>query len=63
MDQEDYNTKIKALLDDKNTYKPVAKDRTSALERSMNSTLFDLRRKGRPSLGLGLRLKLGLGLG
>ena len=41
--------KMKALLDDKNTYKPVAKDPTSALERKMNSTLLDLRRKGRLS--------------
>ena len=44
MDREDYNTKIKALLDDRNTYKPMAKDPTSALERKMNSTLLDLRR-------------------
>ena len=49
MDREDYNTKMKALLDDKNTYKPVAKDPTSALERKMNSILLDLRRKGRLS--------------
>ena len=49
MAREDYNTKIKALLDDRNTYKPVAKDPTSALERKMNSTLLDLRRKGRLS--------------
>ena len=41
MDQKDYHTKIKALLDDRNTYKPVAKDPTSIL--------LDLRQKGRLS--------------
>ena len=40
MDREDYNTKIKVLLDDRNTYKPVAKDPTSTLERKMNSILW-----------------------
>ena len=30
MDRKDYNTKIKALLDDRNTYKPMAKNPTRA---------------------------------
>ena len=44
-----YDIKIKGLLIDRNTYKPLAKDPTSALESKMNSILLDLRRKGRLS--------------
>ena len=34
------------MLEDRDTYQPVAKDPTAALERKMNSVLLDLRRAG-----------------
>ena len=35
------------MLGDQDTYQPVAKDPTAALERKMNSVLLDLKRAGR----------------
>ena len=45
MDRSDYSTKVQALLDDCDTYQPVAKDPTSVLERRMNSVLWRLKKK------------------
>ena len=47
MDHNDYSSKLEAMLEDRDTYQPVAKDPTAALERKMNSVLLDLRRAGR----------------
>ena len=37
MDREDYSSKLLAMLEDRDTYQPVAKDPTAALESKMNS--------------------------
>ena len=44
MDHNDYSSKLEAMLEDRDTYQPVA---TAALERKMNSVLLDLKRAGR----------------
>ena len=46
MDHSDYSSKLEAMLEDRDTYQPVAKDPTAALERKMNGVLLDLRRAG-----------------
>ena len=47
MNHSDYRSKLEAMLEDRDTYRPVARDPTAALERRMNSVLLDLRRAGR----------------
>ena len=47
MDHSDYSSKLEAMLEDRDMYRPVARDPTAALEHRMNSVLLDLRRAGR----------------
>ncbi|MDA8003198.1 MAG: hypothetical protein MPL62_18085, partial [Alphaproteobacteria bacterium] len=61
MDRSDYRTKVQALLSDRDTYQPMAKDPTGALERKMNSTLWSLRQKNLLSDGVYRRLRSSAG--
>ena len=61
MDCSDYSTKVQALLDDRDTYQPVAKDPTSALERRINSVLWSLGQKSLLSDGTYCRLRSSVG--
>ena len=49
LEWKDYDTNMKVLLNDRNTYKPLVKDPTGTLEGKINSILLDLRQKGRLS--------------
>ena len=46
MDQQDYNTKAKALLQDTNTYKVLPKDPTPALKNKLINLLKDIKQSG-----------------
>lgn len=46
MDHDDYSSKLLALLEDQDTYQPVDRDPTAALERKMNGVLLNLRWEG-----------------
>ena len=49
--QGDYNTKLKAMLGDRDTYQPLTKDPTTSLENKMNRILMKLRQEGHLSKG------------
>ena len=43
MNKTDYDTKVKTMLADASTYKPLPKDPTPSLQRQMNALLLSLR--------------------
>ena len=46
MDQQDYNNKAQALLQDTNTYKVLSKDPTSQLKNKLITLLKDIKQTG-----------------
>ena len=46
MDQQDYNTKAQALLQDTNTYKVLPKDPTPTLKNKLINLLKDIKQSG-----------------
>ena len=46
MERQDYERKIRLLLEDSNTYKKLPKDPSQCLERKMNAMFLELKKKG-----------------
>ena len=44
MDKKDYTDKIDSLVNDKQTYEPLKRDPTPALQRRLNGKLLDLKK-------------------
>ena len=45
MDKMDYDTKMEALLGDRDTYRPVDKSPFAKIEKDLNNRLIDLKRQ------------------
>ena len=57
MDKKDYTDKMDSLVNDKQTYEPLRRDPTPALQRRLNSKLLDLKKSETIDIQLYYRLR------
>ena len=60
MDQKDYTDKMDSLVNDKQTYDPLKRDPTPALQRRLNGKLIDLKKTDTIDIQLYYRLRCGV---
>ena len=57
MDKKDYTDKMDSLVNDKQTYEPLKRDPTSALQQRLNGKLLDLKKTETIDIQLYYRLR------
>ena len=57
MDKKDYTNKMNSLVNDKQTYEPLKRDHTPALQQRLNSKLLDLKKTETIDIQLYYRLR------